>query len=89
MNILKIDHIGIAVKSIEESLKFYRLLGLEAKGTEEVKDQQVRVAFLPLGDSELELLESTSSDGPIARYLEKMVRESNISPFGWQISKPP
>lgn len=71
MNMLKIDHIGIAVRSIEESLKFYRLLGLEATETEEVVDQKVRVAFLPVGDSELELLESTSPDGPIARYLEK------------------
>ena len=67
----KIDHVGIAVKSIEESLKFYEMLGLVAEGTEIVEEQKVKVAFLPLGDSELELLESTDTDGPIARFIEK------------------
>ncbi len=71
MNVKKVDHIGIAVKSIEESLKFYELLGLKAQGTEEVAEQKVRVAFIPVGDSEIELLESTAPDGPIARFIEK------------------
>jgi methylmalonyl-CoA epimerase len=67
----KIDHVGIAVKSVEESLKFYEKLGLVAEGTEIVEEQKVKVAFLPLGDSELELLESTEKDGPIAKFIEK------------------
>ncbi len=71
MNILKIDHIGIAVKSLSESSKLYELLGLKSTGTEEVTEQKVKVAFFPVGDSEVELLESTAPDGPIARYIEK------------------
>jgi len=71
MKILKIDHIGIAVKSLAESSKLYELLGIKSTGTEEVADQKVKVAFFPVGDSEVELLESTASDGPIARYIEK------------------
>ncbi|KHO61915.1 methylmalonyl-CoA epimerase [Thermoanaerobacter sp. YS13] len=70
--IKKIDHIGIAVKSIEEAAKFYRdVLGLEIKGMEVVEEQKVKTAFIPVGDSEIELLESTSEDGPIARFIEK------------------
>lgn len=72
MKSLKVDHIGIAVKNLEESLAFYtEVLGLKAMGTEEVAEQKVKVAFLPCGDSELELLESTSPDGPIAKFIEK------------------
>jgi methylmalonyl-CoA/ethylmalonyl-CoA epimerase len=71
MKILKIDHIGIAVKSLSESSKLYELLGIKSTGTEEVAEQKVKVAFFPVGDSEVELLESTSPDGPIARYIEK------------------
>lgn len=70
--IKKIDHIGIAVKDLNEAIKLYEgLLGLKVSEIEEVPDQKVRVAFLPTGDSEVELLESTSPDGPIARYIEK------------------
>jgi len=72
MKALKVDHIGIAVKNLDETLKFYTdVLGLECQGTETVEEQKVRVAFLPLGDTEVELLESTSEDGPIARFIEK------------------
>jgi methylmalonyl-CoA/ethylmalonyl-CoA epimerase len=68
----KIDHIGIAVKNLEESLHFYQeTLGLDLAGTEVVEDQHVKVAFLPIGDTEIELLESTDQEGPIARYIEK------------------
>ncbi len=68
----KIDHIGIAVKDLTAAMKFYEeILGLKATGTEVVEEQKVRVAFLPTGDSEVELLESTSPDGPIARFIEK------------------
>lgn len=72
MKALKVDHIGIAVKDLEESIKFYQdILGLELMGTEVVEEQKVRVAFLPVGDTEVELLESTSEDGPIAKFIEK------------------
>jgi methylmalonyl-CoA/ethylmalonyl-CoA epimerase len=71
VNILKVDHIGIAVKSLAESSKIYEFLGIASTGTEEVAEQKVRVSFFPVGDSEIELLESTSPDGPIARHIEK------------------
>lgn len=68
----KIDHIGIAVKNLEESLKFYEgVLGLKASGIEVVEEQKVKVAFLPTGDSEVELLEATQDDSPIAKFIEK------------------
>lgn len=68
----KIDHIGIAVKDLNEALKFYQgLLGLKVTETEVVEEQKVRVAFLPTGDSEVELLESTDPEGAIARFIEK------------------
>ena len=72
MKILKIDHLGIAVNSIEEAKKLFQdTLGLEFEGTETVAEQKVTTAFFPVGDSEVELLESTAPDGPIAKYLEK------------------
>ncbi|MDD5167349.1 MAG: methylmalonyl-CoA epimerase [Syntrophales bacterium] len=71
MKILRVDHIGIAVKNLAESSKFYEMLGLKSTGAEEVAEQKVKVAFFPVGDSEVELLESTSPDGPIARHIEK------------------
>ena len=71
MNILKIDHIGIAVKNLAESAKLYEMLGIASAGAEEVAEQKVKVCFFPVGDSEIELLESTSPDGPIAKYIEK------------------
>ena len=71
MSHLTLDHVGIAVPALEEGLALYRALGLEATGTEEVGEQQVRVAFLPVGDTRLELLEPTSPSSPIARHLEK------------------
>jgi len=72
MKILRVDHIGVAVKSIEEALKLYEgVLGLKLEEVETVEEQNVKVAFLPVGDTEIELLESTSPDGPIAKYIEK------------------
>jgi methylmalonyl-CoA epimerase len=68
----KIDHIGIAVKSIKETSELLsNILRLKVAGEEIVEEQKVKVAFLPLGDSELELLESTSPESPIARFIEK------------------
>lgn len=70
--IKKIDHVGIAVKDLDAAIKFYEgLLGLKVTETEVVEEQKVKVAFMPTGDSEVELLESTTPDGPIAKYIEK------------------
>jgi methylmalonyl-CoA/ethylmalonyl-CoA epimerase len=67
-----ISHIGIAVKSIEEQVPFYRdVLGAAYEGTEEVPDQKVRVAFFQAGNTRLELLEPTDPSSPIARFMEK------------------
>lgn len=69
---MKIDHLGIAVRSIDESLAFYRdALGLEIKGTETVEDQGVTVALLPVGESRIELLEPVSADSPVGRFIAK------------------
>jgi len=72
MKVLKIDHLGIAVNSIDEGKNFFSdILGLEFEGTETVAEQKVTTAFFPVGDSEVELLESTAPDGPVAKYIEK------------------
>ncbi len=72
MNANKIDHIGIAVNSVEESSIFYRdVLGLEFLGVEEVPSQKVKVAMFKIGESKIELLEPTSPDSSIAVFLEK------------------
>jgi methylmalonyl-CoA/ethylmalonyl-CoA epimerase len=69
---MKIDHLGIATKNIDEALKFWAgSLGLENVHTETVEDQRVRVAMLPLGESRIELLEPTGDDSPISKFLEK------------------
>ncbi len=69
---MKINHLGIATKSIDEALKFWGdALGLENVYTEIVEDQKVRVAMLPIGESRIELLEPTSEDSPISKFLEK------------------
>ena len=69
---MKINHLGIAAKSIDEALKFWSdSLGLENVHTEVVEDQKVRVAMLPLGESRIELLEPTSDDSPISKFLDK------------------
>jgi methylmalonyl-CoA/ethylmalonyl-CoA epimerase len=72
MKVLKIDHLGIAVNSIEDGKAFWSdVLGLEFEGAETVAEQKVTTAFFPVGESEVELLESTSPDGPVAKYIEK------------------
>lgn len=69
---MKISHLGIATKSIDEALKFWQdALGLENVHAEEVAEQKVRVAMLPIGDTRIELLEATSADSPIAKFVEK------------------
>jgi methylmalonyl-CoA/ethylmalonyl-CoA epimerase len=67
----KLDHIGIAVKSIDAATKIYEDLGLHVEHVETVATQKVRTAFLSAGDSNLELLEPTSADSTIAKYIEK------------------
>ena len=70
--IKKIEHIGIAVKNLEQQKKFYtEILGLTCSGIEEVEEQQVRVAMFPVGEVRIELLEPTSDVSPIAKFLAK------------------
>jgi lactoylglutathione lyase/methylmalonyl-CoA/ethylmalonyl-CoA epimerase len=72
MTVKKIDHIGIVVQDIEAALKVYRdALGLELTKTEFVPEQQVKIAFLPTGESEIELVQPTTDDSGIARYLAR------------------
>ena len=67
-----IEHIGIAVKNLEESIKYYEeVLGLKCYNIEEVKDQKVKTAFLKVGEVKIELLESTDPEGPIGKYIDK------------------
>ncbi|HSU24915.1 MAG TPA: methylmalonyl-CoA epimerase [Pyrinomonadaceae bacterium] len=69
---MKINHLGIATRGIDEALKFWEnALGLKNVHTETVEDQKVRVAMLPIGESRIELLEPTSEDSPISKFLEK------------------
>jgi len=67
----KIDHIGIAVKNLDEAVDLYKKLGFEVKEIEEVPEQKVKVAMLPVGESKIELLEATSEDSPIAKFIER------------------
>ena len=67
-----IEHIGIAVKSLEEAIPFYEnVLGLKCYAVEEVKDQKVKTAFFQVGQTKIELLESTDPEGPIGKFVEK------------------
>lgn len=72
MDISHIEHIGIAVKDLDSTIKYYEdVLGLKCYSVEEVKDQKVKTAFFKVGDTKIELLESTEADGPIGKYVEK------------------
>ena len=85
MKILKIDHLGIAVNSIDEGKNFWsEVLGLAFEGTETVAEQKVTTAFFPVGESEVELLESTAPDGPIAKYMEK--KGAGIQHFAFRVA---
>ncbi len=68
---MKLDHIGVAVASLAQARRFYEDLGLRCDGEEAVEDQKVRAAFFPLGDTRVELLESTDPEGPIGRFLAR------------------
>jgi len=72
MNLSHIEHIGIAVRSLEEAIPFWeKQLGLKCYAIEEVKEQKVRTAFFKIGQSKIELLESTDPAGPIGKFIEK------------------
>jgi methylmalonyl-CoA/ethylmalonyl-CoA epimerase len=72
MKVLQIDHLGIAVGSIGEGKKLWTdVLGLAFAGSETVAEQKVTTGFFPVGESEIELLESTAPDGPVAKFIEK------------------
>ena len=72
MNLTHIEHLGIAVKSIEEALPYYEeVLGLKCYSVEEVADQKVKTAFFKVGQTKIELLEPTSEDSTIAKFIEK------------------
>ena len=67
----RIDHLGIAVENLKQSIAAYEALGLEIEGIEEVPEQKVTVAMFPCGGSRIELLESTDPDGPIGKFIAK------------------
>lgn len=72
MELTHIEHIGIAVKNLDEAIKYYEsILGLKCYAIEEVKDQKVKTAFFMIGQTKIELLESTEPDGPIGKFIEK------------------
>ncbi len=72
MKTTHIEHIGIAVKSIDESIKYYEsVLGIKCYAIEDVVEQKVRTAFFKIGQTKIELLESTHPDGPVGRFIEK------------------
>jgi len=67
----KVNHIGIAVKDLDVAIEFYQKLGLEVEAIETVESQNVKVAFIPLGEVRIELLEATTEDSPIAKFIDK------------------
>lgn len=69
--IRRVNHIGIAVRSLQESVPLYRALGLELSGGEEIPSEMVRVTFFPVGETRVELLEPTTPESPIARFIAK------------------
>jgi len=72
MKINSIEHIGIAVENLEDSIKYYeKVLGLKCYAIEEVKDQRVKTAFFKVGETKIELLQSTDPEGPISKFIEK------------------
>ena len=72
MNLTHIEHVGIAVKDLTTSIKYYEdVLGLKCYSIEEVKDQKVKTAFFKIGQTKIELLESTEPNGPIGKFIEK------------------
>ena len=82
MNVSRIEHIGIAVESLEKSIPYYEtLLGIKCYAIEEVVDQKVKTAFFKVGDTKIELLESTNPEGPIGKFIEKKGQGIHHSAF--------
>ena len=80
MNISHIEHLGIAVKSLEEAIPYYEnILGLKCYSIEEVADQKVKTAFFKVGQTKIELLEPTSEDSTIAKFIEKRAAREFIT----------
>lgn len=80
----KIDHIGIAVKDLEEAIKIYNLLGLECKGREEVKEQNVKVGIIQIGESRMELLQATTPESVVAKFIDK--RGEGVHHIAFQVA---
>ncbi|MDJ0764286.1 MAG: methylmalonyl-CoA epimerase [Myxococcota bacterium] len=86
MEIKKISHIGIAVESIDDQIVFFRdVLGLAVTGTEVVEDQKVRVAFLTVGESRVELLEPIADDSPVRKFLDKKGGRTTIHHVAYEV----
>ena len=84
MNISHIEHLGIAVKSLDEAIPYYEnILGMKCYSIEEVADQKVKTAFFKVGQTKLELLEPTSDESPIAKFIEK--RGEGIHPLAFAV----
>ena len=80
MNISHIEHLGIAVKSLDEAIPYYEnILGMKCYSIEEVADQKVKTAFFKVGQTKLELLEPTSDESPIAKFIEKRGVEDGVA----------
>ena len=71
MKLIRVDHLGIAVKSLDAAVKAYRALGFAVETVHDVETEKVRAAFLPIGETQLELLEPTAAGSTIAKFLEK------------------
>lgn len=86
MHVKKISHIGVAVNSIDEYIGFFRdVMGLKLTGTEEVADQKVRVAFLTVGESRVELLEPTADDSAVRKYLDNNDGKPRIHHVAYEV----
>ncbi|MHB1161517.1 MAG: methylmalonyl-CoA epimerase [Chloroflexota bacterium] len=71
MKVKRVEHVGVAVRDCSDAASFYRLLGLEVGGTEDIPERALKVAMLPVGEGEIELLEPTTPDGTVAKFIEK------------------
>ncbi len=86
MNVKKVSHIGVAVESIDAQIAFFKnILGLDFTGTEVVEDQKVKVAFLTVGESRVELIEPTSDDSPVKKFLDSKGGKTTIHHVAYEV----
>lgn len=86
MNIKKISHLGVAVESIEDQIGFFKdILNLEFTGTEIVEDQKVKVAFLTVGETRIELIEPIADDSPVRKFLDKKGGRTTIHHVAYEV----